>query len=1114
MEIRSGQVQPSKQMPDMQERDRYAVGQRSRLSLRLGHQIVPSTSGQVGNSGWSQTPSTITSCNHDDEVVPKVPKISGYYDEGTNVEQSAIAIDNNVFIDRFQKLKDQYEESPSSTPVVSPRTVELVTAPRNHLQLTESIRCSSARPNASPIPGGRDLMDSPLTGDRLSPLAPLEEREFQNSPVNGGYDFENVEDFPRSDNTYTQDNSIPGPRMSYTVEDDNNNTHVAHMSYATDHYDEELYDQQQLTEPTFPDPWSKLMSFTPEEAENSDILEDSEPFLQSVSAKASECSERSSRLDSHTYQTYTAGLLHSADKSEDFQILQRHFLNLEKVTEIQVKKSRPKSMDRAFLDLVDFTTEEQLEQLGKELEDFKKSKKLPVKVQKPWTPQKDKGLMRKEKTLGDIRALYDDMERTKNKPKLDQARGSDDSGKVKDILTKLEDGSACHPDIQKQNSTKSHTIAPKMEKNNQHSISPLSVTSVETSITSPNLSTIKIPQQQDSYLSNPQGPGVTSPRQPESNVISPRRTERAMYGTHIDEANNQYEIYVEEKKREYKSDVGSASLHVRCMSAPYTKPAMPIVPGARTDSPRPHLGGNPMVRSENLTEDQQFCVESPEYGLDLFTRDPVDISHGDINMPSYRDNNTDPSQDVEGAFGSAEQFSNYQPRRVGFTDQQPSSYLEEQTSPMNQDIVDGYEAGPASLQATYLTGPTPPTEEVQFKVRNLRDLAKDNEFAQGKFARGKFAQRKPLLEMYLKDVWDRSAMGELPEEWEQDNVQDTFGLIVHSHLDPRQQPVVETITTYPPLTSDLIYDLDDEDSLSSRTSSTGTFIIKMGDNAVTDLGDLSREWIPSPTPDQGHQDDSSPGKSCARSRSPENYPDNAPLNDNYSRSKSANNDHFPINDRLSQSPDNYHLVNTALNDKYSSSRSPDSRHPDDVPLNDNYTRSRSQPNLSDSFTSPLPPSSKSQSSLSSAKQKTNKFNDFALPRTISGNLKDVFKDYRDKKFTRFRIKSDEQSGSDSENVNGSPEPFQSYSPVQEMKSIQTIGNEWAQEDAKLLEQNGINQVHYNGNHHPEKGNGTPLVVNHLHPAQPQRHHVTPTSRPQNRGPYGPMPTAKHPITGY
>ncbi|ESO89030.1 hypothetical protein LOTGIDRAFT_154105 [Lottia gigantea] len=142
---------------------------------------------------------------------------------------------------------------------------------------------------------------------------------------------------------------------------------------------------------------------------------------RAFSARDSITSDRSSRLDPHTYQSYAAGILYSTGKSEQFLKLQKHFAVLERISDIEVKTKDPKfgtlprtrfktSITDSVDSQYDYDKDDELGYLYAELEEAQKKREFLYSVSDknsvPWTPDKDTGLLKKEKSLGDLRSSY------------------------------------------------------------------------------------------------------------------------------------------------------------------------------------------------------------------------------------------------------------------------------------------------------------------------------------------------------------------------------------------------------------------------------------------------------------------------------------------------------------------------------------------------------------------------------------------------------------------------------------------------------------------------------------------------------------------------------------
>ncbi|XP_070185201.1 uncharacterized protein [Littorina saxatilis] len=138
-------------------------------------------------------------------------------------------------------------------------------------------------------------------------------------------------------------------------------------------------------------------------------------MFKASSYKDSVTSEKSSRLDPHTYQSYAAGILYSSGRSEKFLKLQKHFAILERIGELD-QISSPEVLHEhgskwremggsGFPPAQDFQSKEELQELYSELREAKRNKEFFHEPDKPqefqWTPHKDFGLQKKQLSFGD-----------------------------------------------------------------------------------------------------------------------------------------------------------------------------------------------------------------------------------------------------------------------------------------------------------------------------------------------------------------------------------------------------------------------------------------------------------------------------------------------------------------------------------------------------------------------------------------------------------------------------------------------------------------------------------------------------------------------------------------
>ena len=161
------------------------------------------------------------------------------------------------------------------------------------------------------------------------------------------------------------------------------------------------------------------------EDENEPIEEfkSADHFQPPMSSRSSVSSEKS-RLDPLTYQSYTAGLLHSSGKSEKFLKLQKHYEVLERITEIE-EKTHISGKTRAWMHnptlknelfaKYDVQSMEELQWLYQELSDAKKNAEFFYDLQRlavyQWKPANDFGLNKKGKSLSDLKEFYETIEK-------------------------------------------------------------------------------------------------------------------------------------------------------------------------------------------------------------------------------------------------------------------------------------------------------------------------------------------------------------------------------------------------------------------------------------------------------------------------------------------------------------------------------------------------------------------------------------------------------------------------------------------------------------------------------------------------------------------------------
>ena len=160
----------------------------------------------------------------------------------------------------------------------------------------------------------------------------------------------------------------------------------------------------------------------------------------------SESSERSSRLDPQTYQSYAAGILNSSRKSEAYLLLQKHYCTLERIHEIELETQainkllgrdhfnrldvRARSMgslapqslaDAMLLSKYKLDSLWELKELYAELDEAQEKNQFLWDCSKlddiQWNPWKDFGLRSKHLSIQNIQQLYESGENLNTKTK-------------------------------------------------------------------------------------------------------------------------------------------------------------------------------------------------------------------------------------------------------------------------------------------------------------------------------------------------------------------------------------------------------------------------------------------------------------------------------------------------------------------------------------------------------------------------------------------------------------------------------------------------------------------------------------------------------------------------
>ncbi|XP_052235383.1 uncharacterized protein LOC127847484 isoform X2 [Dreissena polymorpha] len=159
------------------------------------------------------------------------------------------------------------------------------------------------------------------------------------------------------------------------------------------------------------------------------LLSDERPiipfdFSKKLQLNRSSLSNDKTRIDPLTYQSYTAGLLHSSGKSEKFVKLQKHFSVLARIAAIEDQtKLSASQLIRFGEDFSELYTKydgqsvEELQWLYQELSKARKNEEFFYDLQKlavyQWKPTKDFGLKRKGKSLNDLKKVYEQNDEEK-----------------------------------------------------------------------------------------------------------------------------------------------------------------------------------------------------------------------------------------------------------------------------------------------------------------------------------------------------------------------------------------------------------------------------------------------------------------------------------------------------------------------------------------------------------------------------------------------------------------------------------------------------------------------------------------------------------------------------
>ena len=271
-------------------------------------------------------------------------------------------------------------------------------------------------------------------------------------------------------------------------------------------------------------------------------------FCVHFARTSSVSSDRSSRIDPHTYQSYAAGILNSSQRSEPFLTLQSHYTTLERIAEIEEQMSSVKPHgaedEMSSYQLEDI---EELNDLYAELEAAQERGEIYFDTNHTeefkWRAQKDYGLMNKKATLPELWEVYQFQKKNfntlvkrhkKNKQQYLDFRRSLSFTKLNEKYKDLDD------------KTRREKMAEEFwayrKSRSRRSSDASSVYSTQSMMTG---SYIEIMEK-----------------------AAEKKKSRALYGYHIKEKPTSYESHVKSLSKSCP-DLKSQNLHVRSQSAPY-----------------------------------------------------------------------------------------------------------------------------------------------------------------------------------------------------------------------------------------------------------------------------------------------------------------------------------------------------------------------------------------------------------------------------------------------------------------------------------------------------------------------------------------------------------------
>ena len=337
------------------------------------------------------------------------------------------------------------------------------------------------------------------------------------------------------------------------------------------------------------------------------------------SSRTSHSSERSSRIDPQTYQSYTAGILHSSHRSEEFLNLQKHYQTLERIAEIEEQTistnqihgnphvnvvypvevprssslSRSHSMGRIHDDILlskyKLENLEELEYLYADLYDAQERDEFFFDTGKlyeyQWDPRADRGLWQKDTSFSDIRNVYMNKRPSFNagNKKYDNRYRTNKDFRRELSYRKLFDKYRNLDEEARRNQSFEEYCRSRYRRRGSDASSVYSTAS-------------SVP---GSYIAIME------------NAARIAQQERPLYGSNIPETVNRYEVHVQDMKKKSKScpDLKKA-LHVRSVSdgAKFSRESASVSP-----SRRPNKNAEPVWNSISVrtTRGNARSSESP-----------------------------------------------------------------------------------------------------------------------------------------------------------------------------------------------------------------------------------------------------------------------------------------------------------------------------------------------------------------------------------------------------------------------------------------------------------------------------------------------------------------------